>query len=98
MVVANRELTLAGLTDPEIAAGGLPSTESLLAAIADSGLRADLTEPNAFIVVDAVRGAALSVGSPGRQDTNDLAALRAAFGVGIDTILAGITARAHPRR
>ena len=39
LVVENRELTLAGLADPDIAAGGLPSTEPLLAAIADSGLR-----------------------------------------------------------
>ena len=95
LVVDHRELTLAGLADPDIAAGGLPSTEPLLAAIADSGLRADLIEPNAFIVVDAVHGAALSVGSPSRRDTNDIAALRAAFEIGIDTILAGITARTH---
>ena len=95
LVVENRELTLAGLADPDIAAGGLPSTEPLLAAIADSGLRADLIEPNAFLVVDAVHGAALSVGTPGRHDSNDVGALRTAFEVGIDTILAGITARTH---
>ena len=98
VVVAHRELTLAGLADPDIAAGGLPSTEPLLAAIADSGLRADLIEPSGFIVVDAVHGAALSVGSPSRDHTNDPGALRAAFEVGIDTILAGITARAHAGR
>ena len=98
LVVAHRELTLAGLADPEIAAGGLPSTEPLLAAIADSGLRADLIEPNAFIVVDAVHGSALSVGSPGRPHTNDVDALRAAFEIGIDTILAGITARTRLRK
>ena len=95
LVVAHRELTLAGLADPEIAAGGLHSTAPLLAAIADSGLSADLIEPNAFIVVDAVHGSALSVGSPDRQHTNDIAALRSAFEVGIDTILAGIAARTH---
>ncbi len=95
LVVANRELTLAGLGDPDIAGGGHPATEPLFAAVADSGLRADLIEPNAFIVVDAVHGAALGISAPGRHHTNDVAALRAAFGVGIDTILAGITARAH---
>ena len=40
LVANHRELTLAGLADPEIAAGGLPSTAPLVAAIADSGLRA----------------------------------------------------------
>ena len=95
LVVAHRELTLAGLADPEIAAGGLPATEPLLAAIADSGLAADLIEPNAFIVVDAVHGSALSIASPGRHGANDTAALRTAFEIGIDTILAGITARTH---
>lgn len=78
-------LTLAGLADLEIAAGGLPSTEPLVAAVADSGLPADVVEPNAFIVVDAVHGAALGVGSPGRHDGDDLALLRAAFEVGLDT-------------
>jgi AcrR family transcriptional regulator len=92
LVAAHRELTLAGLAEPEIAAGGLPATEPLLAAIAESGLAADLIEPNAFIVVDAVHGSALSIASPGRHDT---ATLRAAFEIGIDTILAGITARTH---
>jgi hypothetical protein len=80
---------------PEIAAGGLPSTEPLVAAIADSGLPADLVEPTAFIVVDAVHGAALGVGSPGRDDGDDLTALKAAFEIGIGTIVAGIAARAQ---
>lgn len=93
LVANNRELTLAGLADPEIAVGGVPSTGPLLTAIADSGLRADLVDPSAFIVVDAVHGAALSVGSTNRPD-GDPATLRAAFEVGIDTIIAGITARA----
>jgi TetR/AcrR family tetracycline transcriptional repressor len=95
LVVGHRELTLAGLADPEIAAGGLPSTEPLVAAIADSGLPVDLVEPTAFIVVDAVHGAALGVGSPGRHDGDDLAPLKATFEVGIGTIVAGIAARAQ---
>lgn len=93
-VVAHRELTLAGLADSDIAAGGRHSTEHLLAAVAASGLRDDLIESNTFLVVDAVHGSALSVGTPGRLDTHALAELRAAFDNGIDTILAGITARA----
>ena len=97
LVANHRELTLAGLADPEIAAGGLPSTAPLVAAIADSGLQAGLVEPNAFIVVDAVHGAALSAGSSDLQHRHDLATLRAAFEVGLDTIIAGIAARAqHP--
>lgn len=95
LVAQHRELTLAGLADPEIAAGGLPATGPLVAAIADSGLRAELVEPNAFIVVDAVHGSALSVGSANRHDTDDLAPLRAAFEIGIDTILAGIATLAR---
>ena len=95
LVTRHRELTLAGLADPEIAAGGLPATEPLVEAIADSGLRSELVEPNAFIVVDAVHGAALGVGSADRHDTGDLAALRAAFEIGIDTIVAGITTLAR---
>ncbi len=91
LVVAHRELTLAGLADPEIAAGGRPSTEPLIAAVAESGLPTDLIEPNAFLVVDAVHGSALAVGSLDRHDTGGHVDLRAAFDNGIDTILAGIT-------
>jgi AcrR family transcriptional regulator len=100
LVAQHRDLTLAGLADPGIAAGGLPSTESLFAAIADSGLSADLVEPTAFIVVDAVHGAALS-GLPtgvGRSEKKELARLRATFAVGLDTIVAGIAARADTER
>ncbi len=100
VVAKHRDLTLAGLADPEIAAGGLPSTESLVAAIADSGLPADLVEPTAFIVVDAVHGAALS-GVPtgtGRSRNRELSRLRATFAVGLDTIVAGIAARAATKR
>jgi TetR/AcrR family tetracycline transcriptional repressor len=100
LVAKHRDLTLAGLADPEIAAGGLPSTESLITAIADSGLPADLVEPTAYIVVDAVHGAALS-GVPtgtGRSRNRGLARLRATFAVGLDTIVAGIAARAATKR
>jgi AcrR family transcriptional regulator len=92
-VITHRELTLAGLADSEVAAGGRHSTEHLLAAVAASGLRDDLVESTTFLVVDAVHGSALSVGTPGRLDTHALAELRAAFDSGIDTILAGIAAR-----
>jgi AcrR family transcriptional regulator len=100
LVAQHRDLTLAGLADPGIAAGGLPSTESLVAAIADSGLSADLVEPTAFIVVDAVHGAALS-GAPtgaGRSAKKERARQRATFAVGLDTIVAGIAARAETER
>jgi AcrR family transcriptional regulator len=100
LVSKHRDLTLAGLADPAIAAGGLPSTESLIAAIADSGLPADLVEPTAFIVVDAVHGAALSGVPTGtvRSRTRELARLRTTFAVGLDTIVAGIAARAAAKR
>jgi AcrR family transcriptional regulator len=100
LVAEHRDLTLAGLADPRIAAGGLPSTESLVAAVADSGLRTELVEPTAFIVVDAVHGAALSGIPTGtvRSRKRELARLRAAFAVGLDTIVAGIAARAETSR
>ena len=95
LVVDHRDLTLAGLADPQIAAGGLPATGSLVAAISDSGLPADLVEPTAFIVVDAVHGAALSGAPTGtdRSRKKELARLRATFAAGVDTIIAGIAAR-----
>jgi AcrR family transcriptional regulator len=98
VVVAHRELTLAGLSDPEIAGAGRPSTEPLLAAVAESGLPTDLVEPNAFLIVDAVHGSALAMGALDRHDTHGHSKLRAAFDSGIDTILAGITALAHAKR
>jgi TetR/AcrR family tetracycline transcriptional repressor len=100
LVAEHRDLTLAGLADPAIAAGGLPSTESLLAAIADSNLQADLVEPTAFIVVDAVHGAALSgvaIGA-GASRSRELARRRTSFAIGLDTIVAGIAARAESTR
>ena len=86
---------MAGLADPGIAAGGLAATESLIAAIADSGLPTELVEPNAFIVVDAVHGAALS--KPADHQRDDVAARRVVFEIGLDTIIAGIAARAATR-
>lgn len=100
LVVRHRDLTLAGLADPEVAAAGLASTESLVAAIADSGLPTDLVEPTAFIVVDAVHGAALSgvrVGAD-RSRNREMARLRATFALGLDTVVAGIAARADTNR
>lgn len=94
LVIANRELTLAGLADPEIAAGGLPSTAPLLDAVEASGLAAELVEPAVYVVVDAVHGAALGAGAPRRHDRDDVAVSRAVFEAGLDTIVAGIAARA----
>jgi AcrR family transcriptional regulator len=93
LVAANRDLTLAGLSDASIAAGGIPSTEPLVEAIAASGIRTELVEPTAFMVVDAIHGSALSVGSTNRPDgTPD--ALRAAFETGLEILLAGIRSQA----
>jgi AcrR family transcriptional regulator len=96
LVAEHRDLTLAGLADAGIAAGGRPSTEALVAAIADSGVAAELVEPTAFIVVDAVHGSALSgvAGGTGRRRERELARLWANFAVGLDTIVAGVAARA----
>jgi len=93
VAAAHRDLILAGLSDPGIGAGGLPSTRQLIAAIAESGLPDDLVEPSAFIVVDAVHGAALGVAvlSDGSEDR---ANARRVFEIGLDTILSGIASRA----
>ncbi len=75
-----------------------PSHSSQRSPTAD--LPAELVEPTAFIVVDAVHGAALS-GVPtgtGRSRSRELARLRATFAVGLDTIVAGIAARAATKR
>ena len=95
VVARHRDLTLAGLADPAIAAGGLASTEPLVAAVVDSGLPAELVEPTAFLVVDAVHGSALSgvTAKTPRERNRELARLRAAFEVGLDTVIAGIAAR-----
>jgi AcrR family transcriptional regulator len=95
LVVSHRDLTLEGLADPDVAIGGLGPTETLIEAITDSGIADDLIRPVAFIVVDAVHGSALGAGSTRCElDTHD--SLRAAFEVGLDTIVAGIVARAAP--
>jgi AcrR family transcriptional regulator len=96
IVTKHRELTLAGLSNPEIATGGLTSTKTLVAAISDSGLATELIEPTMFIIVDAVHGSALGAASPGRDHT-DLETLRAAFQEGLRIIIAGITTRLERR-
>ncbi len=92
VAVENRDLVLAGLSEPEIGAGGLPSTQRLIEAIANSGLPERLLEPCAFVIVDAVHGSALGIAvlndaSDGRIGAKDL------FEAGLDTIIAGIAAR-----
>jgi TetR/AcrR family transcriptional regulator, tetracycline repressor protein len=93
VVMTNRDLVVAGLADPVIAAGGLPSVAPLTTAIADSGIPPDLVEPNAWLVVDFVHGAGLGAAAPHRHTADDLDALRRAFDAGVDTIVAGIAAR-----
>lgn len=95
VVVANRDLVAAGLTDPVVAAGGMPLVSPLTDAIADSGLGPDLVEPSVWLVVDFVHGAALGAAAPLRQADRDLAPLLRAFDIGLDTILAGIASRAE---
>lgn len=95
IVVANRDLVAAGLADPVVAAGGLPLSEPLNDAVADSGIDADLVQPNAWLVVDFVHGAALGAAAPLRQSDRDVAELLPAFHAGLDTIVAGIAARAR---
>jgi AcrR family transcriptional regulator len=94
VATANRDLILAGMSDPDIGAGGLPSTRQLIAAIARSGLPKPLVEPSAFIVVDAVHGAALGVAAVSDRSEDQSNAKRV-FEVGLDMILSGIAARAR---
>ncbi len=56
--------------------------------------RADLVEPIAFLVVDAVHGSALAVPSPIRDRDEELAARRATFAIALQTIVAALAA--HP--
>lgn len=93
IAAAHRDLTLAGLSDPMVGAAGMPSTDELIAAVSDSGLPGDLVRPTAFMIVDAVHGAALGVGAPGRSE-DDRAELRDLFEAGLEVIVAGIEARA----
>jgi TetR/AcrR family transcriptional regulator, tetracycline repressor protein len=94
VVVANRELTMAGLADPEIAEGGMPMVGPLIDAVTASGLPDALVTPNVYLVVDAVHGAALGASAPRRHATDDLADLRSVFAAGVDTVVAGIAATA----
>lgn len=96
VAAGHRDLILAGLSDPEVGAGGLPSTRQLIAAIARSGLPDHLLEPSAFIVVDAVHGAALGVAVLSDR-TEDRANARRAFEIGLDIILSGIATRASKK-
>jgi AcrR family transcriptional regulator len=91
VVVANRELIAAGLADPVIAEGGLPHLVPLTDAIAESGITPTLVEPNAWLVVDFVHGAALGAAAPRRHGKDELDPLRRAFQLGLDTIITGIT-------
>lgn len=95
VVVAHRDLVLAGLADPAIAAGGIPAVAPLGEAIAASGIDPTLVEPNTWLVVDFVHGAALGAGAPMRHPDDDREHLLAAFDAGLDTILAGIGERAR---
>lgn len=101
VVVANRDLVLAGLADPQIAAGGVPLSAPLVDAVTASGLAADLVEATAWLVVDFTHGSAVAAGAPLRHAADDRGAVRAAFASGLDTIVAGIAARSTtvaPRR
>jgi TetR/AcrR family transcriptional regulator, tetracycline repressor protein len=94
VVVANRDLVAAGLADPVVAAGGMPLVAPLTDAIAASGIDGDLVEPNVWLVVDFVHGAALGAAAPLRHAADDHGPLLQAFNAGLDTIVAGIAARA----
>jgi len=94
VVVANRDLIAAGLADPVVAAGGVPLVAPLTEAVAESGINPELVEPNVWLVVDFVHGAALGVAAPPRHADDDLGPLLRAFDVGLDTVVAGIAARA----
>lgn len=93
VAVTHRDLILAGLSDPEVGAGGLPSTERLIAAVSRSGLPEHLVEPSAFVVVDAVHGSALGVAALSSRSA-DRADARRLFEIGLDTIVSGMAARA----
>ena len=98
VVVANRELTMAGLADPVIADGGMPLVAPLTAAVRASGVPPSLVTANVYLVVDVVHGAALGASAPRRHGGDDLAVLRGLFAAGIDTVITGIAALAadHP--
>jgi AcrR family transcriptional regulator len=93
VVVANRDLVAAGLADPVIAEGGMPLVAPLTDAVAASGIDEDLVEPNVWLVVDFVHGAALGAAAPLRHADDDLGPLIRAFDAGLDTIVAGVAAQ-----
>lgn len=93
LVTEHRDLILAGLSDPTVGAGGLTSTRQLIAAIARSGLPKHLVEPSAFLLVDAVHGAALGAASLA-EGSAEFAEARRAFVAGIDIVVVGIASRA----
>lgn len=98
LAVANHELVAAGLADPVVAAGGVPLVAPLIDAVAASGIDLDLVEPTVWLIVDFVHGAALGVGATGRNTDDTFDPLRRAFAAGLDTIVAGIAARAAANR
>ncbi len=93
IVARHRDLIVAGLSDPEIGAGGMPLTRQLVVAVARSGLAGDLVEATAFVIVDAVHGSALGVASLADRSEGRVEARRL-FEIGLDTILSGIATRA----
>ncbi|UGS36461.1 hypothetical protein DSM104329_02869 [Capillimicrobium parvum] len=94
VVVVNRDLVAAGLADPVVAAGAMPLVAPLTDAVADSGIDVDLVEPNVWLVVDFVHGAALGAAAPLRHAGDELGPLIRAFDAGLDTIVAGIASHA----
>ncbi|MCU1401451.1 MAG: putative TetR family transcriptional regulator [Acidimicrobiales bacterium] len=92
VAVANRDLVAARLADPVVAAGGVPLVAPLAGALVDSGIALDLVEPNVWLIVDFVHGAALGAGEPRDRTDEDIDPHRWAFAVGLDTIVAGIAA------
>src|SRR5690606_11693432 len=92
IVASNRELVAAGLADPEIAAGGVPTVAPLHAAVAASGLPDELVDATVYLVVDFVHGSALGSSEPLYGDGAP-GSVRELFDEGLDTIIAGIAAR-----
>jgi AcrR family transcriptional regulator len=90
IVIAYPDLVATGIADPVVAEGGIPQVRPLADALAASGLPAHLVEPIVYLVVDFVHGAALGAASQLRSERRDPAPLRAAFDIGLDTILAGV--------
>lgn len=90
---SHRDLVLAGLADPRIGAGGLPATSELVAAVGRSGVAREFAEPSAYLVVDAVHGSALGVGTLDDR-SRERAEARRVFAVELEVVVAGIAALA----